>query len=82
MRELIETISVTPASAGEPTRLVLSGNLAALLREPSGNNVTVSVVAVARNGYYSTGLLYGSLCEFPVSDQMLVADLDRCNTDS
>ena len=47
VRELIETILVTPTRAGEPTRLQLSGNLAALLCEPSENHVTVSMVAGA-----------------------------------
>ncbi len=47
VRELIQSISVTPTGPGEPITLELSGNLAALLREPSVNSVTVPVVAGA-----------------------------------
>jgi hypothetical protein len=48
VRELIESISVTPTDPGEPTKLELSGNLAALLGEPSANTSLVPVVAGAR----------------------------------
>jgi site-specific DNA recombinase len=47
VRKLIETISVTPTDPGEPAKLELSGNLAALLGEPSTNKCLVPVVAGA-----------------------------------
>ncbi len=49
VRELIERISVTSAEPGEPVKLELVGNLAALLREPNANTSTVPMVAGARN---------------------------------
>ena len=47
VRDLIERIDITPAAPGEPAKLELSGNLAALLGEPSANRTLVPVVAGA-----------------------------------
>ena len=47
VRELIERIAVSPAGPGEPNKLELSGNLAALLCEPNQNLSLVSMVAGA-----------------------------------
>lgn len=50
VRELIQQITVSPAATDEPARLELSGNLAALLREPGQNTSLVKVVAGACSG--------------------------------
>lgn len=47
VRELIDGISVTPTEPGEPSKLELTGNLAALLGEPTVNLSLVPVVAGA-----------------------------------
>ena len=48
VRDLIESITVTPTPPDEPLRLELTGNLAALMREPSTNKCSVVLVAGAR----------------------------------
>lgn len=47
VRDLIERITVRPTPPDEPTKLELVGNLAALLREPSENVISVPTVAGA-----------------------------------
>ena len=49
VRELIETITVTPCADGGPMHLELAGNLAALMAEPSGNKGAIVSVAGPRN---------------------------------
>lgn len=56
VRELIDSIAVTPTEPGEPLKLQLSGNLAALLGEPTANASLLPVVAGARNRQCSTSL--------------------------
>lgn len=45
VRDLIESITVTPTPPDEPLMLELTGNLAALMREPSTNKCSVVLVA-------------------------------------
>ncbi len=75
---MIKTIKVFPAAKRGEVTLELHGELATILAISQGfknkdgtplSRIQVSVVAGACNGYYSTGLMCGSLFEFPVSNQ-------------
>jgi site-specific DNA recombinase len=72
LRALIEEIRITPGAKRGECCLELVGKLAAILNISQGtknkggtlgSGIQASVVAGARNGYYSTGLVCGSLCD-------------------
>ena len=53
MRELIDRIVVTPTDDGEPMKVELVGNVAALLEEQPSNTGAIVAVAGPRNNHYS-----------------------------
>jgi hypothetical protein len=67
LRCLIDHIVVTPTARPAPVGLQVVGNLAALLVcVPPGAGTAESMVAGARNSYYSIGQAYGSLFKFSI----------------
>jgi site-specific DNA recombinase len=66
LRTLVERVTIRPDGNGHIIELV--GDIVNLLtlpgsKVPNAMKGSVKVVAGARNGYYSTGLVCGSLCE-------------------